>query len=114
MLKTTKVMTSCIVFSCAAENWVCPTRLAGAKTILHEAISQLIIMTFHKGDSLNFKWPYQAKVIKIFDTKRNTTVNTKVSPLSMLFKNFAVSGSTSLDTAFAFNRQVLTQEKLLV
>ena len=65
---TIKVMTSCIIFNCAAENLAWPMRLAGTwKQYSAKAISQLTRITFHIADCLNFKWPYHAKVIKTFE-----------------------------------------------
>src|SRR5271166_179204 len=64
-----------MVFSCAVLNSYEPMRLAGTwKQYSANAISQLMTMTLNKGVSRYFRWPYQAKVMKILERVSRTTV----------------------------------------
>ena len=69
-----------MIFSCATENVYDPILLAGTwKQYSKKAIPQLIIITFQSGESLNFKWPYQAKVINVFEMiRRNMVLNIRI------------------------------------
>lgn len=52
-------------------------RFAGTiKQYSKNAIDQLARMTLGSGAPLNFRCPYQAKVMKTFEQKRRMTVNT--------------------------------------
>src|SRR3977135_3178422 len=65
---TTSVITSCMVLSCAAEYTALPQRLAGtASQYSTKAMPQLTSTTVGSGLSLNFRWPYQAKVMKTLE-----------------------------------------------
>src|SRR5947207_2864061 len=77
MMNTTSVIASCMIFSCAGANpCFAPMRLAGTwKQYSTNAISQLTSTTFHSGDSLNFRCPYQAMVMKMFDTVSSSAVS---------------------------------------
>jgi len=49
--------------------------LAGTiKQYSKKAMAQLAIIAFHKGTPVRRKCPYQANVIKIFDSTRRKTV----------------------------------------
>src|SRR5580704_16761231 len=64
-----------MVLSCAVLNSYEPMRFAGTwKQYSKKAIPQLTKMTFQSAEVRNFKWPYQAKVIKIFEMVRRTIV----------------------------------------
>ena len=66
--KTDRVITFCMVFNCAALNYPCPVRLAGTCNIYsNSAIPQLTAITISSGAALNFRCPYQAKVLKTLD-----------------------------------------------
>src|ERR1700730_17466152 len=70
-----------MVLSCAVENSYEPMRFAGTwKQYSKNAIPQLARMTFHSGSLRYLRWPYQAKVIKIFDTIRSRMVRKGMSP----------------------------------
>src|SRR5271168_4886616 len=57
-----------MVFSCAALNSYEPMRLAGTwKQYSKNAMPQLARITFHNASLRYFKWPYQAKVMKILE-----------------------------------------------
>src|SRR4029077_2830360 len=57
-----------MVLSCAAEYTALPQRLAGtASQYSKNAMPQLAMMTSGSGCSLNFRWPYQAKVMKTLE-----------------------------------------------
>src|ERR1700688_3812911 len=57
-----------MVLSCAALNSYEPMRLAGTwKQYSKKAMPQLARMTFQSASLRYFRWPYQAKVIKIFE-----------------------------------------------
>src|SRR5258705_13651011 len=57
-----------MVLSCAAEYTALPQRLAGtASQYSTKAIPQLASTTVGSGLSLNFRWPYQAKVMKTLE-----------------------------------------------
>src|SRR5690348_9074351 len=82
MEKTTRVITSCITFSCSKVNGppfsLKPILFAGTwKQYSKKAIAQLMRIIpksptcANLGDSLNFKCPYQAKVIKALDKIRS-------------------------------------------
>src|SRR3981081_2675766 len=65
---TTSVITSCMVLSWAAEYTALPQRLAGtASQYSKKAMTQLTMMTSGSELSLNFRWPYQAKVMKTLE-----------------------------------------------
>jgi hypothetical protein len=50
-------------------------RLAGTcRQYSKKAMPQLIKITFHKATLVNFRWPYQAKVIKMLEPSNNRTV----------------------------------------
>src|SRR6266576_6617453 len=56
-----------MVLSCAALNSYEPMRFAGTwKQYSKNAMPQLAIITFGKASLRYFKWPYHAKVMKIF------------------------------------------------
>lgn len=85
--KTTSVITSWIIFNCSKENGPPlprkPILLAGTwKKYSNNAMPQLIstmeispnlLNHFH---SANFRWPYQASVINVFDNTKSTMVKT--------------------------------------
>ena len=49
-------------------------RLAGtASQYSKKAMAQLIITTTHRARWGNFRWPYQAKVMKTFDMNNSRT-----------------------------------------
>lgn len=84
-IKTTRVITSCITFSSTNEKGppdsLKPMRLAGTwKKYSNKAIPQLMRITEISGNelnhlnSLNFKWPYHANVINVFDKISKTIV----------------------------------------
>src|ERR1700726_2701564 len=57
-----------MVLSCAALNSYEPMRLAGTwKQYSKKAMPQLARMTFQSASLRYFRWPYQAKVMKIFE-----------------------------------------------
>src|SRR5689334_3342770 len=57
-----------MVLSCAAEYTALPQRLAGtASQYSKKAMPQLTMMTSGSGLSLNFRCPYQAKVMKTLE-----------------------------------------------
>ena len=47
------------------------------------AIDQLTRITFHNATPLNFRWPYHAKVMKMFDPISNTIGHTR-APIDLL------------------------------
>src|SRR5436305_7355222 len=57
-----------MVLSCAAEYTALPQRLAGtASQYSKKAMPQLAMTTSGSGLPLNFRWPYQAKVMKTLE-----------------------------------------------
>src|SRR5271154_618246 len=61
-------MTSWITFSWSGEKVFTPIRLAGTcRQYSKKAIHQLTRITFHNATSRNFRCPYHAKVIKMFE-----------------------------------------------
>src|ERR1700681_3374036 len=57
-----------MVLSCAALYTALPQRLAGtASQYSKNAMPQLTMMTSGSGLSLNFRWPYQAKVMNTLE-----------------------------------------------
>src|SRR4051812_49197989 len=69
-------MTSCMVFSWAAEYTALPQRLAGtASQYSKNAIPQLTMMTSGSGACLKFRWPYQAKVMNTLEANSMTKGN---------------------------------------
>src|ERR1700686_4015590 len=57
-----------MVLSCAALNSYEPMRLAGTwKQYSKKAMLQLARMTFQSASLRYFRWPYQAKVMKMFE-----------------------------------------------
>src|SRR5262245_45048695 len=57
-----------MVLSCAAEYTALPQRLAGtASQYSTKAIPQLVSTTTGSALCLNFRWPYQAKVMKTLE-----------------------------------------------
>src|SRR4029077_4573437 len=74
---TDRVITSWMVLSCAVENSYEPMRFAGTwKQYSKKAMPQLARMTFQSASLRYLRWPYQAKVIKIFETVSRTIVST--------------------------------------
>src|SRR5579864_6785396 len=72
---TERVMTSCMVLSCAALNSYEPSRLAGTwKQYSKNAMPQLMMITFHRATLRNFKCPYQANVMNMFEMVRRRIV----------------------------------------
>src|SRR5579864_8436727 len=72
---TERVMTSCMVLSCAALNSYEPSRLAGTwKQYSKNAMPQLVMITFHRATLRNFKCPYQANVMNMFEMVRRRIV----------------------------------------
>src|SRR5271163_2153028 len=68
MEKTTSVMHSCKTLSCGTDHSAEPIRLAGTwKIYSNKAIPQLARITIQSGWSLNFRCPYQARFIKVFE-----------------------------------------------
>jgi len=68
-------MTSWMFFNCASVNCECPHLFAGRwKQYSTKAISQLMTITFPRGEHSYFKRPYHAIVIKIFETESRITV----------------------------------------
>src|ERR1039457_3974018 len=64
-----------MVFSCAVVNSYEPMRLAGTwKQYSAKAMSQLMTMTLNRGAWRYFRWPYQAKVMKMLERVRNSIV----------------------------------------
>src|SRR4051812_14069335 len=75
---TTRVITSCMVLSCAAEYTALPQRLAGtASQYSKNAMPQLAMMASGSGLSLNFRWPYHANVMKTLDANSISTGKTE-------------------------------------
>ena len=83
--KTTKVITSCNIFSCISENGPPlpskPIRLAGTcRQYSKNAIPHEMAITPIKGKVLNhensaiFRWPYQASVMNTFDAIKSNMV----------------------------------------
>src|SRR6266481_3950480 len=73
-----------MVFSCAALNSYEPMRLAGTwKQYSKKAMPQLMTITFHNATLRNFKWPYHANVMKIFEMVRRRIV--RIQRLLMVF-----------------------------
>src|SRR6266478_3553916 len=74
---TDSVITSWMVLSCAVLNSYEPMRFAGTwKQYSKNAMPQLAIITFHKASLRYFKWPYHAKVMKIFEMASSRMVRT--------------------------------------
>src|SRR5439155_17409267 len=72
----TSVITSCMVFSCAVEYTALPQRLAGtASQYSKKAMPQLTMMTGGSGLPLNFRCPYQAKVMNTLEANSISTGN---------------------------------------
>src|ERR1700681_2848895 len=72
-----------MVLSCAALNSYEPMRLAGTwKQYSKKAMPQLARITFHSASLRYFRWPYQAKVMKIFEivSKRMVRMGFSRSP----------------------------------
>src|SRR5580704_5456953 len=68
-----------MVLSCAVLNSYEPIRFAGTwKQYSKKAIPQLTRMTFQSAEVRYFKWPYQAKVMKMFEMVSRTIVRTRV------------------------------------
>ena len=64
-----------MVFNCAVVNSYEPMRLAGTwKQYSAKAMNQLMTMTLNSGAWRYFKWPYQAKVIKMLERVRSRIV----------------------------------------
>src|ERR1700756_2605682 len=64
-----------MVLSCAVLNSYEPIRLAGTwKQYSKKAMPQLMTITFHSATLRNFKWPYHANVMKIFEMVRRRIV----------------------------------------
>lgn len=68
-MNTASVITSCMIFNCASENCVAPIRLAGTcNRYSNNAMPHEINAAIHHGLLVKFfKWPYHAKVMKMFD-----------------------------------------------
>src|SRR5579863_1404837 len=84
-----------MVLSCAVENSYEPIRFAGTwKQYSKKAMPQLARMTFHSASLRYLRWPYQAKVIKIFETVSRTIVSTgDVSAMGWDFVQTQFSGN---------------------
>jgi hypothetical protein len=77
--KTDNGMTSWMVFNSAAEKWPWPIRFAGTiRQYSKKAIPQLTRITVISAVSLNFRCPYQAKVMKMFEARRRPMVTSGV------------------------------------
>src|ERR1700747_2756195 len=77
---TDSVITSWMVLSCAVVNSYEPMRFAGTwKQYSKNAMPQLARMTFHNASLRYLRWPYQAKVMKMFETVKNKIVRTRIS-----------------------------------
>src|ERR1700756_381149 len=64
-----------MVLSCAVLNSYEPIRFAGTwKQYSKKAIPQLMTITFHSATLRNFKCPYHANVMKIFEMVRRRIV----------------------------------------
>src|ERR1700674_251142 len=73
-----------MVLSCAALNSYEPMRLAGTwKQYSKKAIPQLMTITFQSATLRNFRWPYHANVMKIFEMVRRRIV--RIRPVGSLF-----------------------------
>src|ERR1700682_6810779 len=71
-----------MVLSCAALNSYEPMRLPGTwKQYSKKAMPQLARMTFQSASLRYFKWPYQAKVMKMFEMVRRRIVRTWRGPV---------------------------------
>src|SRR5437868_2564232 len=69
-------MTSCMVLSWAAEYTALPQRLAGTASQYSEhAMPQLTMIATGNGLCLNFRWPYQAKVMNTLEANSISTGN---------------------------------------
>lgn len=99
MLKITRVITSCIIFSWKPLNPLAnPIRLAGTvKQYSKKAIPQLMRMAFHKGIPFSFRCQYQANVIKMLEQISKKTV-----------RIYVVLNERSSYSAGFFRRQPLT------
>src|SRR5882757_3665095 len=94
---TERVITSWMVFSCAALNSYDPMRLAGTwKQYSKNAIPQLITITFHSATFRNFKCPYHANVIKIFEMVRRRIVRKSCSLYKLQIVTCSIGGSVSI------------------
>src|SRR6266436_375157 len=66
-----------MVFSRAVVNSYEPMRFAGTwKQYSKKAMPQLARMTFHKASLRYLRWPYQAKVMKMFERVSSRIVRT--------------------------------------
>ena len=76
--------------SCTPVNCPCPNRFAGTwRQYSKKAIPQLAKITIQSGLCLNFKWPYQANVIKMFDRVNKTIVLMINYPFFSVVSNYA-------------------------
>src|SRR5579864_3186322 len=84
-----------MVLSCAVENSYEPIRFAGTwKQYSKKAMPQLARITFQSASLRYLRWPYQAKVIKIFETVSRTIVSTgDVSAMGWDFVQTQFSGN---------------------
>ena len=65
-----------MTLSWTGEKRSAPMRLAGTwKQYSKKAMPQLTRMTFHSASWRNFRWPYQAKVMKMLEKMRRMTVH---------------------------------------
>src|SRR5258707_7954870 len=81
---TELVTSSSMVLSCPVLNSYEPIRLAGTwKQYSKKAIPQLMTITFHSATLRNFKCPYHANVMKIFEMVRRRIV--RMRPSGSLF-----------------------------
>jgi hypothetical protein len=68
-MNTISVIASCMILSCVAVNCWWPMRLAGTwKQYSNSAMPQLARIAIHSGALLYLRWPYHAKVMKMFET----------------------------------------------
>src|SRR5918993_990664 len=76
-MNTARVITSCMILSCASERTVNPMRLAGTcKRYSNSAMPQEMSAAAHHGLPEKFlRCPYHANVMKRFDSVRSTAAD---------------------------------------
>src|ERR1700732_3152391 len=85
-----------MVLSCAVENSYEPMRFAGTwKQYSKNAMPQLARMTFHSASLRYLRWPYQAKVMKIFDMVSSKIVRTIISGAQRRYSDAAKWGTVA-------------------
>src|SRR5690349_10710023 len=86
---TVRVIASCMIFNCARLYWVAPMRLAGTcSRYSNRAMPQLIRAAMYQARLFRlFRCPYQAKVMKMFDSTSRPAVWKKTG-ICMLVEAF--------------------------